>query len=336
MVLQDVGVQSNWRIGWAVNAENIARAVALDVEQVRAVAEDLVQRKCLEPVRSHVAAELGRVTRKQLSPAKWQQISGVSLTEVGRHAINSCTVLGDEWLAQPARAGERPMEQDARRVLTVLAEYAVTDDDWRKGQHRLQGVSLQGMTNLPTTRLIRAVELLENRGHVGVEQFAGGDPRCIWVWLTANGQLEYEGPAPQEAAAAPALHLTVHGDLNTFRDVNAPSMIGGHGNTQHVTHGAMDTQAIRGALQEILDRLDELDLAPDRAEDVEANSQAALDRLTRSEPNMGAVQESAGLVVRLLEGAGGNAVYDGAKAVAPLAGELAFRLAHALGQAGLG
>jgi hypothetical protein len=45
---------------------------------------------------------------------------------------------------------------------------------------------------------------------------------------------------------------------------------------------------------------------------------------------MGVVQESAGLVVDLLKGAGGNAVYDGAKAAAPLAGDLAFRLAQAL------
>jgi hypothetical protein len=257
----------------------------------------------------------------------------MSITPSGRTVVESASLDADPAaLHAPSRVTQ--MDHDARLVLCALAEFSRVDDDPERGHHELDEIDLQGLTNLPTRRLNDAVDRLDRSGYFEGTRFLVGHLLNWQGYLNDVGREAYQrlqlepvpGSAGHTSSAQP--NIAIYG--GTFTNA---AFQGGHGNTQMVSYAAPDLQPLRELLQEILDRLSELGLPPDDAQEVEAESQAALTQLRRREPNMGAVQESAGIVVRLLEGAGGNIVYDGAKAAAPLAGDLACALAQFVGMA---
>jgi hypothetical protein len=215
----------------------------------------------------------------------------------------------------------------ALTVLQALDAYEAGNENSRYGYRHVSGSELQNLTGLQDHYVTAAVRLLESRGHVRVWWFATMEPLALSLMLTPQGQMEAQIPptpvGPIQAKSVIIAHNISHAAI--MQDTQA-SLQTVYAQTGHA-------EAIRDCLRQILDRLPELGLSPDDQATIETESQMALVQLESSRPRMAPVQESMGLVVRLLEGAGGNAVYEGAKSVAPLAGELAQRLAQSLGLA---
>jgi hypothetical protein len=255
----------------------------------------------------------------------------MQISTKGKQLVEAASLDSDP-AALVAPPGTTQMDHDARLVLQALAEYAPTADDPNPGHTDLDEIDLQGLTNLPTPRLNDAVNRLDRDGYLEGTRFLVGHS------LSWNGQLNHLGraayqqlqlqPAGLVAGRAPGTqpHIAIYG--GTFGNA---AFQAGHGNTQTISYTAPDLDGLREQLQEILDRLPDSGLAPDDQETISIATQAALAQVDRPQPNSDAVRGSAGLVVRLLEGAGGNALYDGAKAAAPHAGDLAQRLGQFLG-----
>lgn len=215
-----------------------------------------------------------------------------------------------------APPGVLQTEYEVRRVLCTLAEYGVEEGDPEQGQHMVSAVSLQGMTNLVTPRLNRAKELLKDRGWIAV--FPGMDPSQLgWqAQLMAEGYREYEqaqsplAPEPRDPPGGAQLWpSTIIGDVYNFRDVIAPSQIGGHGNTQHVTLSSLDHQAVQQLVDALRELLPQLPLAEDDRAEIDADIATITSQLASPRPKPAIIRGALESVQPILLGVAGNIVY---------------------------
>jgi hypothetical protein len=309
-VLYEVYQMTADQFGREVRADKVASDQEIDLEAVRGIVADFHRAGLLD-----------------LSPGLASDDLEMSITPTGRQVVLSASLDAD-----PTEMADAPglpqMENDARRVLRVLAEYARMEDDPDRGHHDLDEIDLQGLTNLPTRRLNDAVDLLTRKGYLSGERELRGQSLNWHGKLNDLGRHEYQRlriPSDQPPPAVSGMQPTLI--INARDIIHSPFQQGGQGNAQTVSYTAPDSQALAAVLEEILDLLPELNLAPDDQASVSTEAAVVRVHLTSRQPRMGAVRESAEIILRILEGAAGSAVATGAMAAAPLAGELAHRLA---------
>ena len=112
-----------------------------------------------------------------------------------------------------ARRKHMSVKEDASRIVHAIAEFEQVPGDPRRGRHNLTGPGVQeALKNqqqfeMPPDRINEGVELLESKGLIDVQYYAGTSPFSFGgVELTAEGRVRYEesiknhGAQPADAA----------------------------------------------------------------------------------------------------------------------------------------